>query len=146
MANQALTTYSFINVKATLNGNEITGLWEGDDCIEIEERSQVANEVVGADGAAIVSVSADRSCMVRIRLQPNSPIHTLLERKYKEMKDGRVNPMALSVRDTGNGEGGSSAQVVIRQMATKRFGANADVREWELFCQGWNWDQRQFTE
>ena len=145
MANTALTMYSYLNVKAVLNGHDITGLWEGDDAIEVEERSQVANDMVGADGAAMVSVTADQSVYVRIRLQPNSPIHTYLDQKYRALKTGVLEPMAFSVRDTGNGEGGSSAQAVIRGMATKQFGVNAAVREWELFCQGWIWDSRQYA-
>lgn len=145
MSNTALTMYSYLNVKATLNGNDITGLWEGDDAIEIEERSQVANDLVGADGAAIVSVTADQSVYIRIRLQPNSPIHRYLDQKYRTLKTGQLDPMAFSVRDTGNGEGGSSSQVVIRGMATKTFGVNAAVREWELYAQGWIWDSRTYA-
>lgn len=145
MANTTLTLYSFLNVKATINGRDVTGLWEGDDAIEIEERSQVANDLVGADGAAIVSVTADQSAIVRIRLQPNSPIHRWLDERYRVLKQGRLEPMSFSVRDTGNGEGGSSAQVVIRSMATKQFGVNASVREWELYCQGWVWDHTEYA-
>jgi structural protein KPP10_ORF10 len=143
--NTNLTMYSFLNVKAVLNGNDVTGLWEGDDAIEIEERSAVANPMVGADGAAIVSVTADQSVTLRIRLQPNSPIHAYLDRKYRALKAGQLDPMTFSVRDTGNGEGGSSSQVVITGMATKKFGVNADVREWELFAQGWLWDSREYA-
>ncbi|HEY8358692.1 MAG TPA: phage protein [Ramlibacter sp.] len=143
--NTNLTMYSFLNVQATLNGNPVTGLWEGDDTIEIEERSAVSNPLVGADGAAIVSVTADQSVMIRLRLQPNSPIHTYLDRKYRALKTGQLDPMTFSVRDTGNGEGGSSSQVVITAMATKNFGVNADVREWELFAQGWLWDSREYA-
>lgn len=143
--NTNLTMYSYLNVKATLNGNDITGLWEGDDAIEIEERSQVANDLVGADGAAIVSVTADQSVYIRIRLQPNSPIHRYLDQKYRTLKSGVLDPMSFSVRDTGNGEGGSSAQVTIRQMATKQLGVNAAVREWELYAQGWVWDSREYA-
>lgn len=145
MANTTLTLYSFLNVKATLNGREIVGLWEGDDAIEVEERSQVANDLVGADGAAIVSVTADQSVFVRIRLQPNSPFHRYLDEQYRILKKGQLNPMAFSVRDTGNGEGGSSAQCIIRGMATKQFGVNASVREWELYCQGWVWDTTNYN-
>lgn len=144
--NTTLTLYSFLNVKATLNGREIVGLWEGDDAIEVEERSQVANDLVGADGAAIVSVTADQSVYVRIRLQPNSPFHRYLDQQYRILKKGRLRPMSFSVRDTGNGEGGSSSQCVIRGMATKQFGVNASVREWELYCQGWVWDTTRYND
>lgn len=145
MANTNLTMYSFLNVKATLNGREITGLWEGDDAIEIEERSQVANDLVGADGAAIVSVTADQSVYIRIRLQPNSPMHRYLDEQYRILKGGQLDPMSFSVRDTGNGEGGSTSQAVIRAMATKQLGVNASVREWELFGQGWIWDTTNYA-
>lgn len=145
MANTALTMYSYLNVKAVLAGRDVTGLWEGDDAVEVEERSQVANELVGADGAAVVSITADQSVYIRIRLQPNSPIHRYLDQKYRLMKNGKLDPMTFSVRDTGNGEGGSSSQVVIRQMATKQLGVNASVREWELFAQGWVWDTQNYN-
>lgn len=144
MSNTTLTAYSYLNVQATINGHSVTGLWEGDDCIEIEERSPVTNEVVGADGAMIASITADTACMVRIRLQPNSPIHRWLDERYRVLKTGRLEPMSFSVRDTGNGEGGSSAQVFIKGMASKNFGVNASVREWELVCQGWVWDHTNY--
>lgn len=145
MANTNLTMYSFLNVKATLDGKEVTGLWEGDDAIEIEERSQVSNELIGADGAAIVSITADQSVYIRLRLQPNSPIHRYLDQKYRVLKNGQLDPMSFSVRDTGNGEGGSTSQAVIRAMATKQLGVNASVREWELFGQGWVWDTQSYN-
>lgn len=145
MANKALTLYSFLNVKAVINGVEVTGLWDGDDAIAVEERSEVSNPLVGADGAAIVSVTADSSVNITVRLQPNSPIHRYLDAKYRELKNGVLNPMTFSVRDTGNGEGGSSSSVVIMAMPTKQLGVNASVREWQLFAQNWVWDTTNYA-
>ena len=68
-------TYSFRNVAFNIDGSLVTNFDEGDDCITIEPTSDLGTPKVGADGGSILSITADQSATVTIRLLPNSPMN-----------------------------------------------------------------------
>lgn len=135
-----LTVYSFKNVAVTVDGSPVTGFWEGDDAVQINPRADNATEVVGVDGTATVSISADDSVFIVLKLQANSPMNTVLNNKFRQMRNGMAYPFAISVRNTGNGEGGSSAYCVVKKAPPAQFGEKASAREWTLFASPWAWN------
>lgn len=148
---KALWQYSFRNVAATLNGRLVIGLWEGDDAVTIERRSDVSTPLVGVDGQAIASYSADESVLVTFRLMPTSPSHRWLTGRLRRIMSGRFDPFSVSVRNTGGGgvdgvgEGGNSSDCTIVTAPGASFGANAVSRDWVLFCQAWEWNEIRNT-
>lgn len=132
------TAYSAANLQVTLDGKTVDGFWSGDDAVQIEHPTDNATPMVGVDGSAVISISTDDSVTVTIRLQPNSPANRVLQNKYLQNRAGRSAPFALSIRDTGSGEGGSSSYCVVTKRADIQFGGVATVREWTLFANPWN--------
>ena len=132
-----LTLYSFDNVVVTIDGREVIGLWEGDDVVSLERPTDLGSALTGADGASVVSITADQSATLTIKLQPNSAMNAYFEQCVKRMRMGSQRLIAVAVRDTSTGEGGGcSAAVVIRE-PSKTWGATATEREWQLFCNCW---------
>lgn len=134
------TVYSFENVAVTINGLRVTGFWEGDNAVEVAPRADNATMLVGADGDATVSYSADDSVSITLRLKPNSPMNAILENYYRRARAGGFGRgFPVAVRDTGNGEGGAASEAHILQAPTRALGAAATVREWVLGANAWAW-------
>lgn len=132
------SAFSFENVAVTLDGKPVEGFFDGDDAVTIERSSDNSTPMVGVDGTAVVSISTDDSVVVTLRLQPNSPANRVLQNKYLQNRAGRSAPFALSIRDTGSGEGGSAPYCMITERPSIELGATATVREWVIFANPWN--------
>jgi hypothetical protein len=133
-----LTLYSFKNIAFTIDGRAVVGLWEGDDAITTERSTDLGTPLTGADGSAVVSITADQSILLTFKLMPNSAMNAYLEQKVKRMRMGSQDLIAVAVRDTSTGEGGVCSAAVIIREPSKSWGANATEREWQLFCSCWN--------
>lgn len=132
-----LTLYSFDNVVVTIDGREVIGLWEGDDVVSLERPTDLGSALTGADGASVVSITADQSATLTIKLQPNSAMNAYLEQAVKRMRMGSQRLIAVAVRDTSTGEGGGCSAAVVIKEPSKSWGATATEREWQLFCNCW---------
>ncbi|WP_413814232.1 phage structural protein [Aureimonas sp. Leaf427] len=127
------TSYSFGNVTATLNGREVIGLWDGDDCITVEEGADIGSGIVGADGSTIFSQMVDRSATITLRVQHRSPIHAQLVRQLEAQRAGALDGIPFTVRDTDSNEGGACDKALIRQAPGTGMGKQATVRTWVLW-------------
>ena len=132
-----MTSYSFNNVAAYVNGVLVEGLWEGDDVVMVEPAADTAVPSVGADGKAIVSVTMNIAANITLKLQPTSPTHQELLRLHASIRDGSFKPFTFSVMDTGSAEGGSAQQCTIMRRPNMQVGNAASVREWKLFAGAW---------
>lgn len=140
-----LTVYSFLHVAVVLNGKEVVGLWEGDDAVIVAPRTDVGSEMVGVDGAGIMSISADRSVLITLKLQGTSPTHRFLENRHIRMRGGGSQTMPISIRDTATGEGGNARECLIKQAPDRAFGMNAASRDWVLWAQCWEPNRINYT-
>lgn len=132
-----LTLYSMQNVIVTLDGRQVIGLWEGDDAVVIERPTDLGQALTGADGASVVSITADQSATVTLKLMANSAMNSYLEQRVKAMRMGSQRLITIGVRDTSTGEGGGCSSAVIIKEPAKSYGANATEREWVIFCNCW---------
>lgn len=134
------TAYSFVNVSATLDGQKVQGLWDGDDAIVVTQGADAGSGLVGADGSSIFSISADNSAQISVKLQHTSPTHRLLHQKLKRQKalGSTAAAFPFSFIDSGTNEGGSSDRVFIMTPPADSKGKNAVVREWVLWTGDWN--------
>lgn len=132
-----LTLYSATNVVLTIDGRQVIGLWEGDDAIVVERPTDLGSALTGADGASVVSITADQSASLTLKLQPNSAMNQYLQQKVKRMRMGSQDLIVVSLRDTSTGEGGGCSSAVVIREPSKSWGAAATEREWQLFCNCW---------
>lgn len=130
-------TYSFALVAVTIDGALIQGFAEGDDAVVIEPFKDAGTPVVGADGTAIVSLSASEAAYFRIKVYPLAPINRVLENKMKRYSAGIVAPMTIGFVDTTTGERASCTNAIITKRPSINHGENVSEREWEIFCPCW---------
>lgn len=128
------SAYGFINTANTVDGQIIQGLWDGDDAISIAHITDKGTMLIGADGSALFSVSANRGATITIRLQHTSPTHRLLHQKLKRQQAlaSPATAFPVTAYDTSSGEGGTADKCFIQTAPTDTKGANATVREWVL--------------
>lgn len=128
------SAYSAKNVATTVDGQNVIGLWDGDDAITIEPLTEVGSMMVGADGSSIFSQSANEGATITLRLQHTSPTHRLLHQKWarQRARGVRVTGFPITIIDVDSGEGGSSDQVFIQAGPTDSKGVAATAREWVL--------------
>ncbi|UNK39384.1 DUF3277 family protein [Shinella sp. H4-D48] len=131
----ALTSaYGFVNTANTVDGQIIQGLWDGDDAISIAPLADKGTMLIGADGSALFSVSANRGATITLRLQHTSPTHRLLQQKLKRQQAlaSPATAFPVTAYDTSSGEGGTADKCFIQAAPTDTKGVNATVREWVL--------------
>lgn len=128
------SAYGFVNTANTVDGQIIQGLWDGDDAISIAPIADKGTMLIGADGSALFSVSANRGATITIRLQHTSPTHRLLQQKLKRQQAlaSPATAFPVTAYDTSSGEGGTADKCFIQTAPTDTKGANATVREWVL--------------
>jgi len=128
------SAYSAKNVATTVDGQNVIGLWDGDDAITVEPLADEGAMMIGADGSSIFSQSANEGATITLRLQHTSPTHRLLTQKRarQRARGVRVVGFPFSVIDVDSGEGGSSDQVFIQSGPTDSKGTAATAREWVL--------------
>lgn len=128
------SAYGFVNTANTVDGQIIQGLWDGDDAINIAPIADKGTMLIGADGSALFSVSANRGATITLRLQHTSPTHRLLQQKLKRQQAlaSPATAFPVTAYDTSSGEGGTADKCFIQAAPTDTKGANATVREWVL--------------
>jgi len=132
-------TYSMDNVALHIDGSRVTGFAEGDDVISIERNTDLGTPQIGADGASVLAISADRSAKMTIKLLQNSPMNQFLQNKVARMRSGGLTALTFSVGfvDMSNGESGGCTQALVMKEGMPQKGKNASAREWLLFCPCW---------
>lgn len=138
MANTS--AYSMVNVTGTVDGQQIQGLWDGDDAIIVTQSSDKGTGLIGADGSGIFSISANKAASISIKLQHTSATHRLLMQKLKRQQalGGTAAAFPFSFIDNSSGEGGSADKCYIQTAPVDSKGVNATVREWVLWTSEWN--------
>jgi len=140
-----LTQYSMADVSFLVDGREVSGFFGQDDSIMIESDVDENNVEVGSDGCAIASLSANRAKRIKVKVSPTCDGHQLLTNMMNLIRNRARVGFAVSVTNTGNGEGGSSTQATITKVPAVSFGTNATEREWEIFANDWQPNTVNYT-
>lgn len=133
----SVIAYSMLNVQATLDGQKVVGLGDGDSAIEVEWGVDVGTPLVGADGTYLFSQASNNSAKITVRLKPNSPTHRQLIQKLAAQRAGRLNGFTFDVVDSGMNEGGTAVDCFIQHAPNDQKGTNATVREWVIWSGNW---------
>jgi len=133
------SAYSAKNVATTIDGQNVLGLWDGDDAVSIAPLEDIGTMLVGVDGSSIFSQSANEGATITVRLQHTSPAHRLLHTKWarQRARGVRVVGFPVTIIDVDSGEGGSTDQAFIMTAPVDAKGKNAAVREWVLVTGQW---------
>ena len=132
------TAYGFKNVVATLDGTQVSGFWDGDDVIMVNQREDVGTLHIGAGGEGLWSQSLDFSVEITLKLQHTSATHQLLTQKWKQQREANLTPFSFVLEDTGNNEGGSAEECYVMKAPDNQKGKAATVREWVIVSAKWN--------
>jgi len=129
-----MRTYSFLNTVLLINGVEITGFADGDDVIDMKRRTDSASDKIGADGNMMVSLSADFSGEVVIKLQQTSSSNKYLTKllNLQEGRGVRFKPIQILFQDTYRNDVGSGSQGYIKKPADLMRGQNGQTIEWSF--------------
>ena len=130
------TVYSAADVQATLAGQTVDGLWDGDDAIQVAPGADSGSGLVGMQGDALFSMSTDRSATITLRLMHTSTMHATLSRLEAAQKSGGALSRGFSFNliDVGSGEGVTAERTYIMRKPTLQKGKNATQREWVLWA------------
>jgi hypothetical protein len=133
------SAYSMKNVAVTIDGQNVLGVWDGDDAVVIAPLEDIGTMLVGADGSSLFSQSANEGATITIRLQHTSPAHRLLHQKWARQRARgiRVTGFPVTIIDVDSNEGGSTDQAFIRSAPSDAKGKNAGAREWVLVTGQW---------
>ncbi len=134
------SAYSFVNVSATVDGQQVQAPWDGDDALVVTPGADKGVGLVGADGSGIFSISADNSATISIKVMHTSPTHRLLMQKAKRQKALGANAASFpfTFMDTVSGEGGSADRCYVMTAPADSKGKAATVREWILWAVDYN--------
>lgn len=134
---QRITVYSMLGVMAAVDGIPIIGMFDGDDAISVETREDEGDWLMGADGSALFSQTADASAQITLKLQHTSPTHKQLGIRVALQRSGVLSPFPFDVIDINGGEGSHSGNCLVIKAPTQQYGENATVREWVLASPSW---------
>ncbi len=129
--------YSFKDTIMVVNGLEITGWDEGDDVIAISRRADSATDKMGAGGEMMVSISADRSGSIKIKLQQTSSSNKYLMglMALQEAGGSSFVPIAAMFQDTYRNDLAAGTSGYLRKPPDMNRGAAAGTQEWEVIVE-----------
>lgn len=127
--------YSFANVVALVNGVQLEGYPEGDDVVTAERFNDTAFPSVGVDGIMTVSLSADHSGSIILRLMQNSESNALLTGIIAAQENGAFLPSFVQVINTEGGEVISGTQCFLLNPANLQFGQQLQLVEWTFVAE-----------
>ena len=133
------SSYSAKNVAVVVDGQAVTGFWDGDDAFVATPTDDIGVLVTGANGDGLFSQRAGTPHTLTLRLMHTSPTHKLLMQRWARQRavGVRVQPFPVSKIDVDSGEGGATAHAYIQSAPADSMGVNAVVREWVLATPDW---------
>lgn len=137
----ALNTYSFLDVNASISGpggNFQLGQGAGVDKegITINFNGEKNAMDVGADGNPVMSLRANLSGTVSVKLQKTSPTNQMLALMYNTQKQSSAlwAQNTIVVADVQRGDLYSCTNVAFKKFPDNVFGEDAKMVEWVFDC------------
>lgn len=106
------------------------GRTEG-DFVSTEYNADSITETVGADGEVAVSISQNKSAVIKLKVMQTSSSHSLLTQLYDEWRADPSTLLAFELRDL-QGSKIEHALVYFKKPPPSNYGAVAGEREWTL--------------
>lgn len=132
-----MTTYSFVDVQATLVGpGGVIPLGYGaavaEEGISIEQEEDKDRMVVGADGTPMHTLHAGKQGTATIRLLKQSPTNALLQAMYdfQTLSSANWGINILVISNVASGDIVSCRAVAFRRQSPLTYAKDANVNEW----------------
>lgn len=125
-----VSSYSAVNLIVTFAGVALNGFADGDDVVMVERNNPSMSQVVGIQGDAVYSQTADKSGKITIKLLQNSESNSLLTAKIQASEAGAIVSAPLIVTETGSDAKVTAMKCVIEGQPSFARGANANTVEW----------------
>lgn len=124
--------YSFQDVVLLVNGVELTGWADGDDTIQIKRRADLATDKMGAAGEMFVSVSADRSGEITVKLMQASASNKYLNdlANLQQAAGSRFLPIQVLAQDTFRNDLATGSTGYIKKPSEVTRGVQMNTQEW----------------
>jgi DNA-binding beta-propeller fold protein YncE len=119
-------------------GTEIcSGFSDGDDVIMISRREDNVTDKVGADGEMVVSISADKSGTIKIKLLQTSPTNKFLSRVHALQGAGPPTyfPLSALFQDANRQDIGTGLFGYVKKLPEINRGKGPNEHEWEMVFQ-----------
>lgn len=136
-----MSTYSFLNVAATLTGpGGVISLGAGaaaaEEGISVEYEEDQNAMVTGADGTVMNSLRATKRGRCTVRLLKTSPVNNLLSLLFAFQRQSSANwgTNVLVISDVVRGDIWSCKQVAFARHAPGTWAKDAGVNEWSFHC------------
>lgn len=133
----AFTTYSFLDVTATIVGPNVTttlgsGSGNAEEGITVAFNEDQSTMTIGADGSGMHSIHGGQAGAISVRLLKSSPTNKILEAAYYAE---RANPSAagqntIVISWLGGGDVYSGRQCAFRKFPDNSYGKDANMLEW----------------
>jgi hypothetical protein len=123
--------YDWRRVQTLVNGVPVTGWAPGDDVYKAERLKESVVYEVGADGEMTVSLVADKSGKITIKLMQTSPLNNLLM-KICAAEDQLATfiPVVVSQLDTYRADSTQTVFGFIEKPSDQGRGAKAATQDW----------------
>jgi hypothetical protein len=132
-----MSTYSFLNVQATITGpggsfNIGQGAGVSEEGITIEMAADKATMTIGADGTGMHSLHADKSGTVTVRLLKTSPQNAKLMAMYDLQTATSVlyGQNVITVTDTGSNDSTGCRGVGFKKKPNLVYAKEGQMMEW----------------
>lgn len=131
MAGSIVHSYASDKVLVIISGIPMTG-YGPDTFVSIEPSTDLSSMQVGADGEVARSVSTNKTCKITLTLQQTSASNDVLSglMEVDALTGGNVFP--VTVQDLRGRTVFMAPQAWLSKRPTISFGAEVDVRTWEL--------------
>lgn len=130
-------TYSFLAVQATIAGpggnfNLGNGAGAAEEGITIEPAGDKSTMTIGADGAGMHSLHADKSGTVTVRLLKTSPQNAKLQAMYDlQTADSRLHGQnVIAITNTGSNDNIGCRGVAFKKAPTIAYAKDGAMMEW----------------
>jgi hypothetical protein len=134
-----MATYSFLSITGVINGPGLSadlgsGAAAAGEGITIEAVGDTDTLTIGADGAPMHSLHADKSGRARIRLLKTSPLNAVLMAAYNAQRaDPALHGLNnLHFRDVYRGDDITGAEVAFARRPTVTYAIEGGIMEWEF--------------
>lgn len=133
------STYSFLDVGASIVGpggafSLGNGAAVAEEGITFVPTGDKSGMTIGADGAGMHSLYADKSGVATVRLLKNSPTNTLLSRLFNfQTASGATHGQnTITLNDKSRGDIVAATQVAFKKVPDLTYAKEADIVEWQF--------------
>lgn len=132
-----MSTYSFLDTQATISGpggsfNIGSGAAIAEEGITIEPNGDKNTMTIGADGAGMHSLHADKSGTITVRLLKTSPTNAKLMAMYDLQQSSSANwgQNIITISNPVIGENNGCRGVAFKKKPTLVYAKEGQVNEW----------------